>query len=207
MDSSRLSERVGVGRVDVLGVAAVAFALAMGGCSADYVDNSRASVLFQVADINGGAVMDSDVRLGENSTLICPDFVDVSVAVREKNPNTDVPSIPNAVVVSRYEVRFTRPDGRGAEGVDVPYSIVGSLTTVVDVATSGAVTFPIEVVRRQAKLEPPLSTIAGYDIVTMFAEITIYGETISGEGVSSTGRLQIDFADYGDTESSCPTQG
>jgi len=56
MDSSRLSERVGVGRVGVLGVAAVALALAMGGCSADYVENSRASVLFQVADVNGGAV-------------------------------------------------------------------------------------------------------------------------------------------------------
>jgi hypothetical protein len=207
MDSSRLSERVGVGRVKVLGVAALALALAMGGCSANYVENSRASVLFQVADVNGGAVMDSDVRLGENSSLVCPDFVDVSVAVRQKNPNTDAPSVPNAVVVSRYEVRYTRPDGRGAEGVDVPYRIVGSLTTVVDVASSGAVTVPIEVVRRQAKLEPPLSTISGFDIVTMFAEITIYGETITGEGVSSTGTLQIDFADYGDAASSCPTQG
>jgi hypothetical protein len=30
----------------------------------------------------------------------------------------------------------------------------------------------------------------------MFADITVYGRTISGIPVSSTGSLQIDFADY-----------
>jgi hypothetical protein len=37
------------------------------------------------------------------------------------------------------------------------------------------------------------------------AEITLYGETVSGQTVSASGRLQIDFADYGDDADSCPT--
>jgi hypothetical protein len=60
-------------------------------------------------------------------------------------------------------------------------------------------------VRRQAKLEPPLSGITGYDIVTMFATITVSGETVSGDTVSAVGSMQIDFANYGDTDETCPS--
>ena len=56
-----------------------------------------------------------------------------------------------------------------------------------------------------AKLEAPLSGIQGFDIVTMFADILISGHTISGDAVTASGRLQIDFANYGDSESSCPS--
>lgn len=184
---------------------AVALMVAMAGCSADYVEDGQASVLLIVADVNGGAVLDSDVRLGANSTLICPDNVEVAVAVRHKNPNATAPSVPNAVVIERYDVRYFRSDTAGVEGIDVPYRVSGLITTAVDVANSGTVGFPIEVVRRQAKLEPPLSGIAGFDIVTVIAEITIFGRTVSGDTVAGTGRLQIDFADFGDTEDSCPT--
>ena len=59
-------------------------------------------------------------------------------------------------------------------------------------------------VRRQAKLETPLSAITGFDIVTMFAKITISGETISGDSVTASGDLQIDFANFGDSDDSCP---
>ncbi len=39
----------------------------------------------------------------------------------------------------------------------------------------------------------------------MMAEVTLYGETVSGQTVTAKGRLQIDFADFGDKETSCPT--
>ena len=87
-----------------------------------------------VADVNGGAVLDSDVRLGGGSTLICPDYVDVAVAVRHKNPNAVAPSVPNAVIVERYDVRYFRSDTTGVEGIDVPYRVSGLITTGVDVA-------------------------------------------------------------------------
>ena len=63
---------------------------------------------------------------------------------------------------------------------------------------------PIEVVRRQAKLEPPLSTIYQAAVLTAMAEITLYGETVSGQAVSASARFQIDFADFGDTDTGCP---
>lgn len=173
--------------------------------TADYVTKSRASVLLVIAAINEGAVLDSDVRNGANSTVVCPDTVSVSVAVRNKNPNAPAPRVPGAVLLQRYEVQYFRTDGRSGQGLDVPYTISGAISTAIDVADSGTTEVPIEVVRRQAKLEPPLSNITGFDIVSMNAVITVSGETVSGDSVAAVGSMQIDFADFGDAEESCPS--
>jgi hypothetical protein len=172
------------------------------GCTPDYVTNSTAPVLFIVAAINGGAVLDSDIRT--SSGTICPDSTTVSLAVRAKNPNATQITVPQHVLVQKYDVRYFRTDGRGTEGLDVPYSFSGPMSSEVDLATSGATDVTVEVVRRQSKLEPPLSNITGIQIVSMIAEITISGETVAGQAVSATGRMQIDFADYGDSDTSCP---
>jgi hypothetical protein len=184
-------------------VAAV-MALTFSACgTADYVTDSQASVLLIVAAINGGAVLDSDVRNGVDSNVVCPDTVTVSLAVRNKNPGADAPRIPGAVLIQRYEVQYSRSDGRSVQGVDVPYTVTGLLSSAVDVATSGGEEVPIEVVRRQAKLDPPLSNITGFDIVTMFATITISGQTVSGDTVTASGNMQIDFANFGDEDETC----
>lgn len=187
------------------GTVAVALTLALSGCStADYVTGSQASVLLIVASINGGAVLDSDVRNGVDSNVICPDTVDVALAVRNKNPGAPEPRVPGAVLIQRYTVEYFRSDGRGQHGVDVPFPISGAISSALDVASSGTESVPIEVVRRQAKLETPLSAITGFDIVTMFANITISGETVSGDSVTASGQLQIDFANFGDSDDTCP---
>jgi hypothetical protein len=184
-------------------VAAV-LALTLGACgSADYVTNSQASVLLIVAAINGGAVLDSDVRNGADSNVVCPDTVTVTLAVRNKNLQADAPRVPGAVLIQRYQVQYSRSDGLSVQGVDVPYTVSGALSSAVDVATSGGEDVPIEVVRRQAKLDPPLSNITGYDIVTMFATITISGQTVSGDSVTASGSMQIDFANFGDDDDTC----
>ncbi len=187
-------------------VAAVGLLVALSGCTPDYVTDNAASVNLIVAAINGGAPLDSDVRNGEFSTFVCPNLVDVSVAVRNKNPNAPAPNVPSAVILKSYEVRYSRTDGRGTEGLDVPYRITGNLTLAVDVQNSGTTTFSLEVVRRQAKVEPPLSSIFQAALLTVMADITVYGETVSGQSVSASGRLQIDFADFGDKETACPTK-
>jgi hypothetical protein len=187
------------------GTVALALLLGLPGCAPDYVTSNAAQVNLIIASINDGAQLDSDVRNGEASTFVCEDEIDLSVAVRNKNPNAPVPSVPNAVIIKSYEVRYFRTDGRGTEGVDVPYRITGNLTLAVDVATSGTSTFPLEVVRRQAKVEPPLSSIFQATVLTVMAEITLYGETVSGDRVSASGRVQIDFADFGDNLTTCPT--
>ena len=186
------------------GVAVLGLLVGVSGCTPDYVTDNAAVVNLIIASINGGAQLDSDVRNGEFSSFVCEDEVEVAVAVRNKNPNAPTPNVPQAVILQSYEVRYFRTDGRGTEGVDVPYRITGNLTFAVDVATSGTQTLPLEIVRRQAKVEPPLSAIFQATVLTVMAEVTLYGETVSGDAVSATGRLQIDFADYGDTLSTCP---
>jgi hypothetical protein len=189
--------------VPSLGAAlAVAAALALAGCSADYVENNEAPVLLLITAINGGAQLDSDVRNGEDSTFVCENEVDVELTVMNKNPNA--PTAPaSAVQLDSYEVRYTRSDGRGVEGVDVPYRITGNLAASLGVGDE--LTIPIEVVRRQAKIDPPLTNIQQTTILTVSARVTLFGKTISEKRVSATGTMQIDFADYGDDDTACPT--
>jgi hypothetical protein len=186
---------------------AVAGALGLAGCAPAYVTDNQAPVLLSIASVNGGAALNSDVRKAPSAVV--DDTVKVSVADRAKNPNfTNIPQVAMAIFIDRYEVSYYRSDGRGVQGVDVPYTISGNITTVVDVATSGTVDVPIAVVRAQAKLEPPLINLWGTTsgvlggtalIVTMFAKITLSGHTIAGQTVEATGTLQINFADFPDT--------
>ena len=206
---------VGRGSTMRLGLAAaVALALALAGCTPSYVTGNDSPVNLIIAAINGGAPLDSDVRDGSNTTsgpggapqtFVCPDLVKVAVEVRNKNPNAPMPTVPAAVLLSSYEVRYFRTDGRGVEGVDVPYRITGNLSLSVDVAASGTTTVPIEVVRRQAKLEPPLSTTTQSYVLTAMAQVTLFGTTVAGQNVSATATFQIDFADFGDVLTACPT--
>lgn len=185
-------------------------ALGLAGCTADYAKVGNAPVQLIIAGISPNP-MSSEVLLGGS---ICPDFATLAVANRSKNPGVTVPQVPQAIIVNRYEVSYYRSDGRAQQGVDVPYSISGALTATFDAKTSGTDDVTIEVVRRQAKLEPPLiqlRTDGGGGqalIVTMFAKVTLYGQTIAGQNVTASGNMQIDFADYVDTGSSatCPTQ-
>jgi hypothetical protein len=190
------------GALSLGAVVAVAAALAMAGCSADYVENNEAPVLLLITALNGGAQLDSDVRNGENSTFVCENEVDVELTVQNKNPNA--PSAPSSTVqLDTYEVRYTRSDGRGVEGVDVPFRITGNLAASVGVGDD--LTIPIEVVRRQAKIDPPLTNIQQTTILTVQAQVTLFGKTISEKRVSATARMQIDFADFGDELTACPT--
>lgn len=178
---------------------AVAAALALSGCSAAYVEGDTASVLLLIEDIGEGTPVLSDVR-GEGGAIVnCQ--TTVAVAARAKNPTGPVgPS--EDVRVTRYSVAYRRSDGRGVEGVDVPYTINGNLTALV--AGGGTdTTVAIDLVRHQAKLEPPLSNIVGVQVVTMFADVTLYGQTISGKAVKASGSAQVTFADYADGTSTC----
>jgi len=178
--------------------------LAMMSCSTNHADEGNATRVLLVTAVNGGNVLESDVR---QSTNICPDVVALRVENHPKNPNAPIAGYRDDIVIERYEVRYFRSDGRGVEGVDVPYKISGSLA--FEVIGGEATTFNVEVVRRQAKIEPPLSQLVnggGAFIVTMFAEITLHARTTTGATTNAaTGRLQIDFADFVGTETACPT--
>jgi hypothetical protein len=178
-------------------------ALSLAGCTADYVKDGNAPVQLIIAGL-GPSPLASDVAISTGG--VCPDFATVSVANRAKNLNISVPQVPQAIIVNRYEVTYYRSDGRANQGVDVPFFISGVLTATVDAATSGTVDIPIEVVRRQAKLEPPLLQLSPGGqalIVTMFAKITLYGQTIAGQAVTASGSMQLDMANFADSLTEC----
>lgn len=186
------------------GLTVLAAAATMSGCAADYTTENTSTVLLLVAGVNGGVPLRSDVLTGG---AVVPNSVEVSIAVRFKNPNIGtIPQIPSAVIIERYEVTYRRSDGRGVQGQDVPFNISGNVTAGFDVKSSGTDPLNIEVVRAQAKLEPPLRNLRGVTtnalggalVVTMFADIVVHGRTVSGQAVSGNGSLQIDFADYAD---------
>jgi hypothetical protein len=94
-------------------VAGVVLALALAGCSADYVEDSEATVLLVLASINEGTPIASDVR-GDNGEIVnCA--AEIGLAVLLKNPNNPGGPVEN-VVLKRYDVTFSRSDGRGVEG-------------------------------------------------------------------------------------------
>lgn len=185
---------------------ATALLVGLAGCSADYAESSKAQYVLLMTGINDGKVLQSDVRIG---ALTCPDFVDLRVENHSKNPGVgSSPGFRADMTIERYEVSYFRSDGRNTQGVDVPYSITGNVAH--EIVGEGAETLRLEVVRRQAKLEPPLSNLVGQGgglVVTMFAEVTLHARMTTGEATNSaTARLQIDFGDFPGTGTDCPTQ-
>jgi hypothetical protein len=179
-------------------MAVVALALMLPGCVPGYVKDNDSPVLFLAA--TSGATITSDV------SVLAPDNAIVSLAVRAKNPKGPTSAqVPMHVVLESYSVRYFRTDGRDVEGQDVPYHFSSAINGEIDLVETGATPFPIPIVRAQAKQEPPLRNlrvIAGTNplpgaqitpVVTMIAEVTVYGHTVAGEKVSVTVRFTVDF--------------
>jgi len=181
-------------------------ALAASGCVPDWAKQGESPNVLLMTGINSGTPISSDIRISNGS--VCADFVNVRVENHLKNPlNTDA-SFRSDIVIERYDVRYIRSDGLSTEGVDVPFRITGNVAQ--EIQASNAAVLNLEVVRRQAKLEPPLRNLAGgggAQIVTMFAEVTLHARsTVQQTTNSATARLQIDFADFVDTLTTCPGQ-
>jgi len=110
------------------------------------------------------------------------------------------PSANNLITITRYRVTFIRADGRNTPGVDVPYPFDGAITHV---ATGTATTAGFTLVRAAAKAEAPLLALVGGGgarFLSTIAEVTFYGYDAAGNAVSVSGRLSVNFADWGDPE-------
>jgi hypothetical protein len=120
-----------------------------------------------------------------------------------KNPGTGAiptqPSPLNQVTINRYRVTFRRADGRNTPGVDVPHPFDGAFT--ITIPTETPVLGAFELVRHQAKLEPPLANLAGGGgaiIISTLAEITFYGRDQAGNDIEATATLSVNFGDFAD---------
>jgi hypothetical protein len=180
-------------------------AVTMVGCTPDWAGNDNSEVVLLMTAINSGDPLDSDVVISNGG--VCPDLVPLRLENHFKNPSVTNSGFRHDITVERYEVHYFRSDGRGIEGVDVPFSISGNVAQ--EVIEESSATLNLEVVRRQAKLEPPLRNLVngGAIVVTMFADVTLHARSTTGTVTNPvSARLQIDFANFGDNLTTCPTQ-
>jgi hypothetical protein len=190
---------------------AAACVISMAGCGSELLRTGRSPVYLVVDRIEatpqGGspqAFLVSDVRLDDGSVF--NDNALVTLRSVPKNPDATATAI-NGVTLTRYHVEFRRTDGRNTPGIDVPYPFDGGLSLTIASGSTGQAVF--EIVRHQAKLEPPLKNLDGFSatgerslsglgFLSTIAEITIYGRDQNGNEVLAAARLDVHFGDFAD---------
>lgn len=194
--------------------ALAALALATASCG-DMARQGRAPVYLVIDSMTGAAggggtstgTLLSDVQTVPKSctpsVTPCPPtvFNDSGQAVISMVPKdvTVAPSTNNQVTITRYHVQYTRADGRNTPGVDVPYSFDGAVTATI--SGGGAAPISFEIVRHVAKAESPLvQLIVNRQIINTIAIVTFYGRDVTGNDVSVTGQITIDFGNFGDSQ-------
>lgn len=200
-----------IGRL-ALCVAVTAISAACGG---ELLRTGRAPVYLIIENMTataGGGGQESAFLLSDVQVLVDRDiggvtvqvpttFNDVATAtIRVDRKAQDVPAAPiNAVTLTRYRVSFRRTDGRATPGTDVPYGFDGGLGVTIPADGTAPVSF--EIIRHQAKLEPPLRNLinlGGQGFISTIAEVTFFGHDQNGNEVSVTGRIDVQFGDFGD---------
>jgi hypothetical protein len=192
--------------------------ISLAGCGSEMLRTGRAPMFLVIENMEGlaggsggqaAAFLLSDVQSVEDQTVngvtvkvatVTNDAATATIRSVGKSQNPDViVSDLNSITMTRYHVAFRRTDGRNTPGVDVPYSFDGGLGVTIAPNSSAGVVF--EIVRHQAKLEPPLKNLAsggGLGFISTIAEVTFYGRDQNGNEVSVTGRMDVQFGDFAD---------
>lgn len=198
-------------------LAAVTCLVVSASCGGEMLRTGRSPVFLIITNLqgapgNGGAASQfllSDVQVLVDQavngvTVKVPTIInDVGTAelrVEAKNPTVPTTGI-NAVTITRYRVVFRRSDGRNTPGVDVPYGFDGAATTTITAGGTGTVAF--DLIRHQAKLEPPLRNLVGLGglgFISTIAEITFYGHDQNGNEMIATGSMDVQFGDFADEQ-------
>ena len=195
---------------------AVACLFSAAGCGGELLRTGRAPMYLVVARVAAQAqgegeetsFLQSDVQVLVDTTIngvtvqVPTVFNDnATVFLRVEPKNNQFPTVPlNAVTMTRYRVVYRRTDGRNTPGVDVPHPFDGALSTTISPGEEQGVSF--EIVRHQAKLEPPLKNLAGFGglgFISTIAEITLWGRDQNGNEVIATASMDVHFADFGDS--------
>jgi hypothetical protein len=143
-----------------------------------------------VEETVGGVTVQIPTTTNDNATA--------TITVNPKNPDVATTAM-NSVTLTRYHVDFRRTDGRNTPGVDVPYGIDGGLGVTISPNQPAQVAF--EIIRHQAKLEPPLRQLRGFGglvLISTIAEITFYGRDQNGNELTVTTRMDVQFGDFAD---------
>jgi hypothetical protein len=149
----------------------------------------------------GGTLRSDVITVVEDVPTVFNDIGRARFTLGLKDPGTaSAPTVPSQfdfITINRYRVRFVRADGRNTPGVDVPFGFDGAVTVTV---TGGETTAGFEIVRHSLKQEAPLAALAFSGvIIATIAEVTFYGQDQSGREVTVSGRMTIDFGNFGDS--------
>jgi hypothetical protein len=194
--------------VTVAGLALAA--LGVSACGSDVARQGQASSYLIIEALEGQGVTASGSGGSQFTPVLRSDVqtngsvfedngrVTMSAAMRDvTNPNG--PTTNNLITVTRYRVEFRRSDGRNTPGVDVPYAFDGAVTFTVGPGSDMQV--PFSLVRAQAKLESPLMNLRGLGgsvLISTIADVTFWGRDQAGRETSVTGKISVNFADWGD---------
>ncbi|MFW6160028.1 MAG: hypothetical protein ACOC57_02680 [Acidobacteriota bacterium] len=171
-------------------------------------DESRSPSILVLLNLTGSDIegneanfLQSDVvKLDEDSggTYVTADTASATLTAKLLQPESQFGSSQyNSIMLTRYIVSYYRTDGKNSQGVDVPYSFEGSLSTLIEIDQSVDISFII--VREVAKLEPPLINLAdgrAEGTITVTAKVEFYGHDLTNNTVKTTGYLTIYFANY-----------
>ncbi len=171
-------------------------------------NDSRSASLLYVASITGTDIEDNEVNFIQSDVaaesgdspvpIVVADQAIATLGVRMLDPEPLLGSSQyNNITVTRYVVTYSRTDGKNREGIDVPYSFEGSLSTEIPVGSTQSIS--IVIVREAAKLEPPLIDLAaggGEIVLTVNAQVDFYGHDPANRSVKATGYITIYFANY-----------
>ena len=185
-------------------VMALVAAMLLAGCS--QVRQSQSSSYLILTSLEGAPgltgtfgntlasdVLNVDATTGKQS--IAEDRGQATFQLAMKDVNGLGPTDNNSITITQYHVEYIRSDGRNTQGVDVPYAFDGAVTATV----SNSATVGFILVRIQAKMEPPLTSLAfngGAQAIQTIARVTFYGHDQTGRQVSVSGNISVNFSDW-----------
>lgn len=184
-------------------------------CGGELLRTGRSPVFMIVNSLEGSAggtgdptaFLLSDVQVLRDETVngvvikvptIVNDNARATIGIEAKNQALPTTGL-NAVTVTRYRVTFRRSDGRNTPGVDVPYGFDGAVAVTIPAGSTGTVSF--DLIRHQAKLEPPLRNLVGFGglgYISTVAEVTFYGRDQNGNELTATASMDVQFGDFAD---------
>jgi hypothetical protein len=141
--------------------------------------------------------LNSDVlTVVDGSATIFNDLGRARFTLAMKDATITSPSSSNFITINRYRVKYVRSDGRNTPGVDVPHPFDGAVTATI---SESETTVGFELVRHIAKVEAPLGALVNnLVVISTIAEITFYGQDQTGHEVQITGKILVDFGNFGD---------
>lgn len=186
--------------------------LALGCGAAGDLDDTENAVILVVNEITATSDPFGDV-LSSGGTIL-DDTVQVEFSAHLKAPtappgSSTSPTLQD-IVVEGYEVEFVRTDG----GAQAPPGFRRGMNLRVQLTEQGATTLntssaDLVVVPSTIKAQQPISFLispgfepsTGFVNIQVNARITFFGRTLSGDRVTATAEIGIDFANFGDDNS------